>query len=147
MKPFGPTAHCIVSEIEEGPKTVEELRSRVKELEREVERQKEIVLEGPEEKREAIRQLHLSPEHYRNGYQRLRQALEHKRLPEDQFYFVIYMLLSLICFHGSNRNNDAAGFFVHWADFCPEMNSSTKPLASCLRNIGGMQHFMVSGTA
>lgn len=71
----------LISETEGARKTVEELRSRVKELEREVERQKEIVLEGAEEKREAIRQLCFSLEHYRNGYQRLRQALEHKRLP------------------------------------------------------------------
>ncbi|MCD9641638.1 hypothetical protein HAX54_027953 [Datura stramonium] len=71
----------LISETEGARKMVEELRSRVKELEREVERQKEIVLEGAEEKREAIRQLCFSLEHYRNGYQRLRQALEHKRLP------------------------------------------------------------------
>lgn len=72
---------ALISETEGARKMVEELRSRVKELEREVERQKEIVLEGAEEKREAIRQLCFSLEHYRNGYQRLRQALEHKRLP------------------------------------------------------------------
>ncbi|OIT28755.1 PREDICTED: protein NETWORKED 4A [Nicotiana attenuata] len=72
---------ALISETEGARKTVEELRSRVKELEREVERQKEIVSEGAEEKREAIRQLCFSLEHYRNGYQRLRQALEHKRLP------------------------------------------------------------------
>ncbi|CAN4078114.1 unnamed protein product [Withania somnifera] len=72
---------ALISETEGGRKMVEELRSRVKELEREVERQKEIVLEGAEEKREAIRQLCFSLEHYRNDYQRLRQALEHKRLP------------------------------------------------------------------
>ncbi|XP_060216724.1 protein NETWORKED 4A isoform X2 [Lycium barbarum] len=72
---------ALISETEGTRKIVEELRSRVKELEREVDRQKEIVLEGAEEKREAIRQLCFSLEHYRNGYQRLRQALEHKRLP------------------------------------------------------------------
>ncbi|CAN4127738.1 unnamed protein product [Withania somnifera] len=72
---------ALISETEGARKMVEELRSRVKELEREVERQKEIVFEGAEEKREAIRQLCFSLEHYRNGYQRLRQALEHKRLP------------------------------------------------------------------
>lgn len=72
---------ALISETEGARKMVEGLRSRVKELEREVERQKEIVLEGAEEKREAIRQLCFSLEHYRNGYQRLRQALEHKRLP------------------------------------------------------------------
>ncbi|KAJ8562536.1 hypothetical protein K7X08_011827 [Anisodus acutangulus] len=71
----------VISETEGTRKMVEELRSRVKELEREVDRQKEIVLEGAEEKREAIRQLCFSLEHYRNGYQRLRQALEHKRVP------------------------------------------------------------------
>lgn len=63
-------------------KQAEELQIRVKELEREVERQRELILEGAEEKREAIRQLCFSLEHYRNGYHRLRQAvIGHKRLP------------------------------------------------------------------
>ncbi|CAK9182341.1 unnamed protein product [Ilex paraguariensis] len=63
-------------------KQVEELRSRGRELEEENERQREVILEGAEEKREAIRQLCFSLEHYRNGYQQLRRAfLGHKRLP------------------------------------------------------------------
>lgn len=60
---------------------VEELRSRVEEMREEVERQKVLILEGAEGKREAIRQLCFSLEHYRNGYQQLRQAfMGHKPL-------------------------------------------------------------------
>ncbi|CAA2968412.1 Hypothetical predicted protein, partial [Olea europaea subsp. europaea] len=60
----------------------EDLRSRVKELEIEVEKRQEIIMEGAEEKREAIRQLCFSLEHYRSGYHQLRQAVKgHKRLP------------------------------------------------------------------
>ncbi|KAL2470862.1 Protein NETWORKED 4A [Abeliophyllum distichum] len=60
----------------------EDLRSRVKELEIEVEKKQDIIMEGAEEKREAIRQLCFSLEHYRSGYQQLRQAvIGHKRLP------------------------------------------------------------------
>ncbi|KAJ9167429.1 hypothetical protein P3X46_022083 [Hevea brasiliensis] len=59
-----------------------ELRSKVKDLEEEVERQRVVIVEGAEEKREAIRQLCFSLEHYRNGYHRLRQAfVGHKRVP------------------------------------------------------------------
>ncbi|XP_043703188.1 protein NETWORKED 4A-like [Telopea speciosissima] len=46
----------------------------VKELEEEVERQRVIISNGAEEKREAIRQLCFSLEHYRDGYKQLRQA-------------------------------------------------------------------------
>ncbi|XP_047338513.1 protein NETWORKED 4A [Impatiens glandulifera] len=52
-----------------------EFVSRIGELEGEIEKQKEAILEGAEGKREAIRQLCLSIEHYRTGYQELRQAL------------------------------------------------------------------------
>ncbi|GFZ01753.1 kinase interacting (KIP1-like) family protein [Actinidia rufa] len=62
--------------------SLEELRSRVKELEEEVEKQREVISVGAEEKREAIRQLCFSLEHYRIGYHRLRQAfVGHRRLP------------------------------------------------------------------
>ncbi|CAA0838106.1 Protein NETWORKED 4B [Striga hermonthica] len=53
----------------------DKLRSRVEELEREVERKEEVIVEGAEEKREAIRQLCFSLEHYRNGYNRLRRVV------------------------------------------------------------------------
>lgn len=72
----------LISGIEKAHKMVEELRSKCKELEREVERQHEMIVEGAEEKREAIRQLCFSLEHYRNGYHMLRQAfVGHKRHP------------------------------------------------------------------
>ena len=58
----------------------EEMNSRVRELEDEIERQKIEILEGAEEKREAIRQLCFSLEHYRNGYNVLREDfLCHKK--------------------------------------------------------------------
>ena len=63
-------------------KLLEELRSRAKELEGEIEKQKVVILEGAEEKREAIRQLCFSLEHYRNGYHMLREAfMGNKRVP------------------------------------------------------------------
>ncbi|KAK6163868.1 hypothetical protein DH2020_000732 [Rehmannia glutinosa] len=72
----------MIAGAEVARKMADELRSRIKELEREVERKQEIILEGAEEKREAIRQLCFSLEHYRNGYHRLRQAvIGNKGLP------------------------------------------------------------------
>jgi chromosome segregation ATPase len=68
--------------IQQAYRHVVKLESRAKELEDEIERQKIEILEGAEEKREAIRQLCFSLEHYRNGYNVLRQAfIDHKRLP------------------------------------------------------------------
>ncbi|KAI4306571.1 hypothetical protein L6164_029836 [Bauhinia variegata] len=59
---------------------VNELKLKVEELETEVTMQKALISDRAEEKREAIRQLCLSLEHYRSGYQELRQAfLGHKR--------------------------------------------------------------------
>lgn len=61
-------------------KLVGELQSRVEQLENEVDSQKLVISDGAEKKREAIRQLCFSLEHYRSGYQELRQAfLGHKR--------------------------------------------------------------------
>ncbi|KAJ0007601.1 hypothetical protein Pint_30666 [Pistacia integerrima] len=60
--------------VEEGRKVVRGLRERGKEMEKEMERQRVMIMEGAEEKREAIRQLCFSLEHYRNGYLRLRKA-------------------------------------------------------------------------
>ncbi|CAI9288198.1 unnamed protein product [Lactuca saligna] len=64
----------LVDGIEKSKKSIEELRCRGMELEREIERQRELIEEGGEEKREVIRQLCFSLEHYRDGYQMLRQA-------------------------------------------------------------------------
>ncbi|KAI9197702.1 hypothetical protein LWI28_002759 [Acer negundo] len=67
---------------DEARKLIRELRSRTKELGEEIEKQRVIILEGAEEKREAIRQLCFSLEHYRNGYLRLREAfVGNKRVP------------------------------------------------------------------
>lgn len=61
--------------------SLSELRTRVSELEELVEKQKLVISESAEEKREAIRQLCFSLEHYRSGYQQLRQRLQqgHRR--------------------------------------------------------------------
>ncbi|KAL5582814.1 hypothetical protein UlMin_015256 [Ulmus minor] len=72
----------LIAESKGQHKLVEELKSRTRDLEAEIERQKVAILNGAEEKREAIRQLCFSIEHYRSGYQMLRQAfVGHKRVP------------------------------------------------------------------
>lgn len=71
----------LIGGIDRSRKVIEGLRSRVEELEIEIERKEVVILEGAEEKREAIRQLCFSIEHYREGYRQLRQAfVGHKRL-------------------------------------------------------------------
>ncbi|OVA17310.1 KIP1-like [Macleaya cordata] len=70
----------LITRCEGARKQVEEQRMRLRDLEEEVERQRVVISEGAEEKREAIRQLCFSLEHYRNSYHQLRQAfLVHKR--------------------------------------------------------------------
>lgn len=60
--------------------SVEELRCRSRELKKLIEKQQEMIEEGAEEKRQAVRQLRYTLEHYRNAYQMLRQdLLEHKK--------------------------------------------------------------------
>ncbi|XWS71876.1 hypothetical protein CRYUN_Cryun03dG0175400 [Craigia yunnanensis] len=71
----------LIASAEGARKLVEEMQARAKELEDEIERQRITILEGAEEKREAIRQLCFSLEHYRNGYHSLRQAFMGKRVP------------------------------------------------------------------
>ncbi|CAM8878736.1 unnamed protein product [Rhodiola kirilowii] len=68
-----------ISESDELSKCVDKLRVRVTELEEEVEKQRDLVAEGAELKREAIRQLCISLEHYRSGYLELREAVVGKR--------------------------------------------------------------------
>lgn len=72
----------LLSGVEKADKLAEELRLREKELEGEVERQRVLIMEGAEEKREAIRQLCFSIEHYRSGYHMLREVfIGQKRVP------------------------------------------------------------------
>ncbi|KAJ7941688.1 Protein NETWORKED 4A [Quillaja saponaria] len=72
----------LIAGMQGAHKQVEELKSRTIELKEEVERQRDMILEGAEEKREVIRQLCFSLDHYRNGYYRLRKAfVSHKRVP------------------------------------------------------------------
>ncbi|KAF0925889.1 hypothetical protein E2562_018693 [Oryza meyeriana var. granulata] len=62
-------------------KSLSELHARICELEHEVEMQKLVISESAEGKREAIRQLCFSLEHYRSGYQDLRQLLHGQKRP------------------------------------------------------------------
>ncbi|KAK9124777.1 hypothetical protein Sjap_014379 [Stephania japonica] len=71
----------LISGCEEASKLAERLGSKVKELEEEVETQRVLISDGAEEKREAIRQLCFSLEHYRNGYHQLRQAFQLYKRP------------------------------------------------------------------
>ncbi|KAK0593283.1 hypothetical protein LWI29_034176 [Acer saccharum] len=64
----------LISGSETSHKLADELRVRVTELEKEVDRQRIIISDRAEEKREAIRQLCFSLEHYRSGYKELREA-------------------------------------------------------------------------
>ncbi|WVZ96712.1 hypothetical protein U9M48_042314 [Paspalum notatum var. saurae] len=70
----------LMAEFDAAHKSLSELRAQVSELEEEVERQKLVISESAEGKREVIRQLCFSIEHYRSGYQELRQLLQgHRR--------------------------------------------------------------------
>jgi chromosome segregation ATPase len=71
----------LVSEFGVAYNSLSEIRARVSELEDEVEKQKLMISESAEGKREAIRQLCFSLEHYRSGYQELRQMLHGGRRP------------------------------------------------------------------
>ncbi|KAI3943836.1 hypothetical protein MKW92_031481 [Papaver armeniacum] len=64
----------MISRCEGATKQAEEQRKRLRRLEREVERQRDMIAEGAEEKREAIRQLCFSLEHYRNRYYEFKNA-------------------------------------------------------------------------
>ncbi|CAL5366572.1 unnamed protein product [Camellia sinensis] len=70
----------LIAGSENARELVDALRLRVGELEKEVGMQRVVMSDRAEEKREAIRQLCFSLEHYRNGYHELRQAfIGHKR--------------------------------------------------------------------
>lgn len=72
----------LISAMEEACRQVEEMNTKAKNLEEQVERQKTEILEAAEEKREAIRQLCFSLEHYRNNYHMLKQHfIGHKKVP------------------------------------------------------------------
>ncbi|KAH0469163.1 hypothetical protein IEQ34_002395 [Dendrobium chrysotoxum] len=68
----------LIQEVEDARKASMELTNRVRELEEEVEMQRGVIIDCAEGKREAIRHLCLSLEHYRDGYQQLRQILRMK---------------------------------------------------------------------
>ncbi|XP_015944968.1 protein NETWORKED 4B [Arachis duranensis] len=64
----------LISVSETRKNLIDELKMNVEELEKEVTMQKVVISDRDEEKREAIRQLCISLEHYRNGYKELLQA-------------------------------------------------------------------------
>ncbi|KAI3830589.1 hypothetical protein MKW92_051085 [Papaver armeniacum] len=64
----------IIAKWEGATKQVEEQKKRLRRIEREVEWQRDLIAEGAEEKKEAIRQLCFSLEHYRNRYYEFRTA-------------------------------------------------------------------------
>lgn len=70
----------LITEIEAVKREAGDFKGRVSELEREVERQNMVISEYAEGKREAIRQLCMSVEYYRDGYCQLREIIKgHKR--------------------------------------------------------------------
>jgi chromosome segregation ATPase len=71
----------LIEEADVARKSVADLRARVCELEKEVEKQKLMIFDSAEGKREAIRQLCFSLEHYRHGYQQLRHLLQGYKRP------------------------------------------------------------------
>ncbi|KAL4340499.1 hypothetical protein GQ457_08G010150 [Hibiscus cannabinus] len=56
-----------------------ELKLKIKDLEKNVDRQRKMILDVAEEKKEAIRQLSSTVEHYRSGYKEFQVFLKHKR--------------------------------------------------------------------
>ncbi|OMO66734.1 hypothetical protein CCACVL1_21001 [Corchorus capsularis] len=57
----------------------DELKLRIKDLEKEVDRQRNVISDVAEEKREVIRQLSFTLEHYRSGYKEFQAFFKHKR--------------------------------------------------------------------
>ncbi|XP_010423495.1 PREDICTED: protein NETWORKED 4B-like [Camelina sativa] len=64
--------------------TVEELRATVKELEKQAELQRNAISEAKEEKREAIRQLCFTLDHYKSGYRQILRFLSGNNNKEQQ---------------------------------------------------------------
>lgn len=69
----------LIKEVEVAKQASQELSTRVENLEVEVDRQRDLISDHAEGKREAIRQLCFSIEHYRDGYEELLQALHGQR--------------------------------------------------------------------
>ncbi|GMJ11834.1 hypothetical protein like AT5G05180 [Hibiscus trionum] len=69
----------LISETKHAKNLEDELKLKINDLEEEVDRQRIMILDVAEEKREAIRQLSFTLEHYRSGYKELQAFLKHKR--------------------------------------------------------------------
>ncbi|TYG35777.1 hypothetical protein ES288_D13G010300v1 [Gossypium darwinii] len=57
----------------------DELKLKKKDLEKEVDKQRNMILDVSEEKREVIRQRTFSLDHYRSGYKEFQTFLKHER--------------------------------------------------------------------
>lgn len=79
----------LVSESGNAKNTVEELRAMVKEQEKQAELQGNAISEGEEEKREAIRQLCYSLDHYKTGYRQLLRFLSGNKKQQQQATTVV----------------------------------------------------------
>ncbi|KAG7016055.1 Protein NETWORKED 4A, partial [Cucurbita argyrosperma subsp. argyrosperma] len=64
----------LITGSESQNKQIDDLKLRLSEMQEEVNRQMNMIEDGAERKREAIRQLCFSLEHYRSGYKELREA-------------------------------------------------------------------------
>ncbi|XP_022923535.1 protein NETWORKED 4A-like [Cucurbita moschata] len=72
----------LIARSESQNKQIDDLKSKLSELQEEVKIQKTMLEDGAKGKKEAIRQLCFSLEHYRSGYQELREAfIGHKPRP------------------------------------------------------------------
>ncbi|CAO2820780.1 unnamed protein product [Amaranthus hypochondriacus] len=71
----------LLSESENTKKLVEELRLKVHDQDQEIEKQRGVIHDCANEKREAIRQLCFSLEYYRNEYHQLRQVFTKCKQP------------------------------------------------------------------
>ncbi|XP_026432264.1 protein NETWORKED 4A-like [Papaver somniferum] len=64
----------LISRCEAATKYAAELKKKLSQMERQVEWQRGMIIEGEEKKREAIRQLSFSLEHFKNRYYEFREA-------------------------------------------------------------------------
>ncbi|KAK8546056.1 hypothetical protein V6N13_067294 [Hibiscus sabdariffa] len=69
----------LISGSKQAKNAEDELKLKIKDLEKEVDRQRKMILDVAEEKKEAIRQLSSTLEHYRSGYKEFQVFLKHKR--------------------------------------------------------------------
>ena len=98
----------LIAEGKSAQNLVDELRLKVEELEKEVDSQRVLISDGAEEKREVIRQLCFSLEHYRSWHKELRQAfIGHMQ------HAVLFFLSGLGCSNGLVSSQGLYFFFLY----------------------------------